>query len=52
MNNEEAVEIVGKLIRRHSQNPAANLAESVDLSGLGQLVEATIQSDRVITFGN
>ena len=27
MNNEEAVEIVGKLIRRHSQNPAANLAD-------------------------
>lgn len=34
------------------QRPAANLAESVDLSGLGQLVEATAQSDRVITFGS
>lgn len=28
-----------------------NLAESFELSGLGQLVEAAIISDRVITFG-
>ncbi|WP_036191998.1 sulfurtransferase complex subunit TusD [Marinobacterium lacunae] len=28
-----------------------NLAEQFELSGLGQLVEACIQSDRVVTFG-
>ncbi|PSL09983.1 tRNA 2-thiouridine synthesizing protein D [Marinobacterium halophilum] len=28
-----------------------NLAEGFELSGLGQLVEASLKSDRVITFG-
>ena len=28
-----------------------NLAESMELSGLGQLIAASIESDRVITFG-
>lgn len=28
-----------------------NLAEGFELSGLGQLVEACIQSDRMVTFG-
>ncbi len=28
-----------------------NLADGFELSGLGQLIEASLQSDRVITFG-
>jgi len=32
--------------------PGANLRNGFDLSGLGQLVDATINSDRLITFGN
>lgn len=35
---------------RHEKN-CSNLNTSFELSGLGQLVEATEQSDRVITFG-
>ena len=31
--------------------PAFNLAEGFELSGLGQLVDATVMSDRLITFG-
>ncbi len=31
--------------------PAANLADHFEISGLGQLVEASLQSDRVVTFG-
>jgi tRNA 2-thiouridine synthesizing protein D len=31
--------------------PAHNLADNFELSGLGQLVDATVQSDRLITFG-
>jgi len=42
LNEEEA---------RRYEKPAANLAEGFELSGLGQLVEASIKSDRVITFG-
>ena len=30
---------------------AANLADGFELSGLGQLVDATLNADRVITFG-
>lgn len=33
------------------EKPAANLAEGFVLSGLGQLVEASIVSDRVVSFG-
>jgi tRNA 2-thiouridine synthesizing protein D len=33
------------------EKPAANLAPGFELSGLGQLSEALIQSDRIITFG-
>ena len=36
--------------KRH-QKPAANLLGNSDLSGLGQLIEASPVSDRVITFG-
>jgi tRNA 2-thiouridine synthesizing protein D len=32
--------------------PAHNLAEGFELSGLGQLVDAAVHSDRVITFGH
>ena len=36
---------------RRYEKPAANLGEDFILSGLGQLVEAGIVSDRVVTFG-
>ena len=31
--------------------PAFNLAEGFEISGLGQLVDASVMSDRLITFG-
>jgi tRNA 2-thiouridine synthesizing protein D len=31
---------------------ASNLADGFDISGLGQLVDAAIHSDRLVTFGN
>lgn len=34
------------------EKPASNLASNFALSGLGQLVDAAIASDRLITFGN
>ncbi|MFD2228628.1 sulfurtransferase complex subunit TusD [Alkalimarinus sediminis] len=36
--------------KRHEKE-CSNLSQGFELSGLGQLVEATEQSDRVITFG-
>jgi tRNA 2-thiouridine synthesizing protein D len=36
---------------RYEKN-ADNLADNFEISGLGQLVEATIISDRVVTFGS
>lgn len=33
------------------QRPSHNLGSGFDLSGLGQLLDATVHSDRVITFG-
>ncbi len=33
------------------EKPASNLADPVALSGLGQLIEAGLMSDRLITFG-
>lgn len=33
------------------EKPASNLGEGFTISGLGQLVDAAIVSDRVITFG-
>ncbi|MDP2378911.1 MAG: sulfurtransferase complex subunit TusD [Pseudohongiella sp.] len=33
------------------QKPAANLAEGFDISGLGQWVDACMNSDRVVSFG-
>jgi tRNA 2-thiouridine synthesizing protein D len=32
--------------------PAHNLAEGFSISGLGQLLDAAVNSDRLITFGN
>ncbi|MGI9283694.1 MAG: sulfurtransferase complex subunit TusD [Endozoicomonas sp.] len=32
--------------------PASNLREGYDLSGLGQLLEATVEADRLVTFGD
>lgn len=32
--------------------PAANLAEGFEISGLGQLVDAAVVSDRLVTFGS
>tara|TARA_R110002167_G_scaffold45323_8_gene136141 strand:+ start:68 stop:466 length:399 start_codon:yes stop_codon:yes gene_type:complete len=36
--------------KRH-EHPGGNLAEGFELSGLGQLIDATLHADRVITFG-
>lgn len=36
--------------KRHDK-PTQNLADGFDLSGLGQLVEAMAESDRVVSFG-
>lgn len=36
--------------QRH-QRPAANLSAEYDLSGLGQLMDAAVHSDKLITFG-
>ncbi|WP_193164385.1 sulfurtransferase complex subunit TusD [Microbulbifer hainanensis] len=33
------------------EKPAANLAEGFELAGLGQLADAAVNSDRLITFG-
>ena len=33
------------------EKPAANLADEFTISGLGQLVDAAVNSDRLITFG-
>ncbi len=37
--------------KRHSKD-ADNIADGFRISGLGQLVEAGIQSDRLVTFGD
>lgn len=37
--------------RRHDL-PAANLAPGFRIAGLGQLIEAAIESDRLLTFGD
>ncbi len=33
------------------EKPASNLAPNFNLSGLGQLIDASVKSDRLITFG-
>ena len=34
------------------QKPAHNLREHFQLSGLGQLVDASLEADRIVTFGD
>lgn len=36
---------------RRLEKPAANLANGFELAGLGQLADASANSDRVVTFG-
>lgn len=33
------------------EKPASNLADGFDMSGLGQLVDANLHSDRLVSFG-
>jgi len=45
----------GVLNEREAQRlekPAANLAEGFELAGLGQLADALVNSDRLVTFGD
>lgn len=60
-NKVDAVVCVAASLRRgllnaqeaeRYQKPASNLSSSIELAGLGQLIEATLSSDRVITFGS
>ena len=34
------------------EKPASNLLDEFEISGLGQLIDAALQSDRLITFGS
>jgi tRNA 2-thiouridine synthesizing protein D len=43
--------VIDKAESERYEKPAHNLSEPFGLSGLGQLVEAGIDSDRLITFG-
>ncbi len=43
LNSEEA---------RRYEKPSANLLDKFEISGLGQLLEAAVVSDRLITFGS
>ena len=60
-NNIDAVVCVAAALRRgvldpaestRHEKPASNTLESFSISGLGQLIEAGIESDRLITFGS
>ncbi len=60
-NNIDVVVCIASALRRGVLNQeeaqrydksAFNLAEGFEISGLGQLVDAAVHSDRVITFGN
>ena len=59
-HNLDAVVCVAAALRRglldeaeanRHEKPASNVAEPFKISGLGQLVEAGIESDRLVTFG-
>ena len=59
-HNIDAVVCIAAALRRGIVNeaeadrydlPANNLAPGYDLSGLGQLLEATLDADRVVSFG-
>ena len=43
--------VIDKAEALRHEKPASNLSENFSISGLGQLVDASIVSDRVITFG-
>jgi tRNA 2-thiouridine synthesizing protein D len=43
--------VIDKAEAERHEKSAANLAQGFSISGLGQLVDASIVSDRVITFG-
>ena len=43
--------VIDKAEALRYEKPASNLNENFSISGLGQLVDASIVSDRVITFG-
>lgn len=43
--------IVDKAEAERYEKPAYNMSNSFTISGLGQLVDASIESDRLITFG-
>ena len=42
----------GKIIETPNKKDANNIADKFRISGLGQLIEAGIQADRMITFGD
>jgi tRNA 2-thiouridine synthesizing protein D len=44
--------VIDKAEALRYEKPASNLRENFSISGLGQLVDAAIVSDRVITFGS
>ncbi len=44
--------IIDQTEAKRYEKEAANISEGTEISGLGQLVEATLLSDRVITFGS
>lgn len=44
--------IVNKEEAERYELPAHNLAEGFEISGLGQLLDAAVNSDRLITFGH
>ena len=59
-HNLDAVVCIAAALRRGIINdteasrynlPSDNLAEGYELSGLGQLLDATLESDRIVTFG-
>ena len=43
--------VLDKTEAQRYDKPASNLMEHFEISGLGQLVDASIHSDRVISFG-
>ncbi|WP_062267561.1 sulfurtransferase complex subunit TusD [Endozoicomonas arenosclerae] len=60
-HNIDAVVCIAAALRRGVVNaeeaqryelPGSNLREGYELSGLGQLLEATVEADRFVTFGD
>ena len=44
--------LIDKQEANRYEKPCTNLAEGFELSGLGQLLDAAVTSDRLITFGS